>query len=152
MRHVGAAAVVPLYRRDEWEGGTEPAVALLRQYRYAAGGEIWEIPAGKLDGDEAPEACARRELEEEAGLRAAELRPLTTIWTTPGFTDERIHLFLALGLEPGEADHGASEFIDRSVLPVSETLEMVRTGRIADAKTICALLWAARYAPDFPGG
>lgn len=151
VRHVGAAAVVPLYRRGEREGGAEPAVALLRQYRYAAGGEIWEIPAGKLEGEEPPEACARRELEEEAGLRAAELRSLTTIWTTPGFTDERIHLFLALGLEAGETAHEASEFIDRSIVPVSRTLEMVRTGRIADAKTICALLWAARFAREFAG-
>ena len=74
---------------------------LIRQFRHAAEGFIWEVPAGRLDPGETPEACARRELEEETGMRARTLERLTTIYTTPGFTDERIHLFLAHGLERG---------------------------------------------------
>ena len=91
VRHPGASAVVPFVSNDE--------VLLIRQYRYAAGGTIYEVPAGKLDPGEAPEACAARELEEEAGQRAGRLQPLGAIWTTPGFTDERIHLFAAFDLE-----------------------------------------------------
>lgn len=145
IRHPGAAAVLPLFRTDEYAGGTGSMVVLLRQYRYAAGGVIWEVPAGKLGPGESPETCARRELEEEAGLRAAELRCLTAIYTTPGFTDERIHLFLALGLEPGETAHGPSEFIEVVELPLGEALEKVRSGEITDAKTICTLLYASSF-------
>lgn len=145
LRHPGAAAVLPVYRADERPGGAGPVVVLLRQYRYAAGGEIWEVPAGKLEEGEPPSACARRELEEEAGLRARELRPLTTIYTTPGFTDERIHLFLALGLEPGETGHETAEFIQPRELSLNEAVEMVRDGRLRDAKTVCALLHALSF-------
>jgi ADP-ribose pyrophosphatase len=144
IRHPGAAAVLPLYRPGEWAGG-EAAVVLLRQFRYAAGGELWEVPAGKLDPGESPESCARRELEEEAGLRARELRRLTTIYTTPGFTDEVIHLFVALGLEPGEMRHEESEFIERHDFKLERALEMVASGQINDAKTICTLLCAVRF-------
>jgi ADP-ribose pyrophosphatase len=144
IRHPGAAAVLPLYRPGEWSGGDEAAVVLLRQFRYAAGGELWEVPAGKLDPGESPESCARRELEEEAGLRARELRRLTTVYTTPGFTDEVIHLFVALGLEPGEMRHEESEFIERHDVKLEQALEMVASGQINDAKTICTLLCAVR--------
>lgn len=144
IRHPGAAAVLPMYRPGEWGGGDEAAVVLLRQYRYAAGGELWEVPAGKLDPGESPESCARRELEEEAGLRARELRRLTTVYTTPGFTDEVIHLFVALGLEPGEMRHEESEFIERHDFKLEQALEMVTSGQINDAKTICTLLCAVR--------
>jgi ADP-ribose pyrophosphatase len=146
IRHPGAAAVLPLFRPEEWEG-TGHGVVLLRQYRYAAGGVVWEVPAGKLDGGEPPEACALRELEEEAGLRARELVRLTRIFTTPGFTDEAIHLFLARGLEPGEPDHEASEFIERRVIPLAEAVRLVQSGEIADSKTMCALLYAAAFVP-----
>ena len=143
IRHPGAAAVLPLYRPGEWDGGDEAAVVLLRQFRYAAGGELWEVPAGKLEPGESPESCARRELEEEAGLRARELQPLTTVYTTPGFTDEVIHLFVAVGLEPGEMRHEESEFIERHAVPLERALGMVASGQIRDAKTICTLLCAA---------
>lgn len=145
IRHRGAVAVVPVYRPGERPRGTGATVVLLRQYRYAAGGFLWEVPAGKLDDGEDPERCARRELEEEAGLRAGELRPLTAVYTTPGFTDERIHLFLALDLEPGQAGTEPGEFIEPREVAVGEALELIRTGAIVDAKTICALLYAARF-------
>lgn len=146
VRHPGAAAVLPLYRPGERAAESAgPRVVLLRQYRYAAGGEIWEVPAGKLEAGEDPSACARRELEEEAGLRAATLRRLATIHTTPGFTDERIHLFLALDLEAGRARHAETEFIRSRVVPLAEAVAMVRTGEITDGKTICALLHALAF-------
>lgn len=151
IRHPGAAAVLPVYRPGERQRGTDPVVVLLRQYRHAAGGEIWEVPAGKLDGEEPPEACARRELEEEAGLRAREVRGLTTVYTTPGFTDERIHLFLALGLEPGDAKPEESEFIEVRELPLRKALELVRRGEIVDSKTICTLLYAWSFRRELLG-
>ena len=95
IRHPGAAAVVPVLSDP---AGPDPTILMLRQYRYATGGTLWEVPAGTLGADEAPAACARRELEEEAGVRAGRLEPLTTIWTTPGFTTETIHLFWAADL------------------------------------------------------
>lgn len=124
---------------------------MLRQYRYAAGGEIWEVPAGKLERGEAAEACARRELEEETGLRADELRSLATIHTTPGFTDERIHLFLATRLGSGRARPEASEFLRPETVGFGRALEMVEDGRITDSKTICALLFARCFREAWLG-
>src|SRR5438046_3904347 len=92
IRHPGAAAVVPVLSDP---AGPDPTILMLRQYRYATGGTLWEVPAGTLGADEAPAACARRELEEEAGVRAGRLESLTTIWPTPGFATETIHLFWA---------------------------------------------------------
>ena len=90
VRHPGASAVVPFVSDED--------VLLIRQYRYATGGYLYEVPAGKLDAGEAPEVCAARELEEEAGQRAGRLEKLGSIWTTPCFTDERIHLFFLVRL------------------------------------------------------
>jgi len=135
VRHPGASAVVPFE--------SERDVLLIRQYRYAAGGTIWEVPAGKLDG-EAPEVCAARELEEEAGRRAGRLEHLTTIWTTPGFTDERIHLFAAFDLEPVAQRHEHDEVIELVRMPLADALDLVWSGALADAKSALALLHAAR--------
>lgn len=142
IRHPGASAVVPLH-----EGGEagQPIVTLLRQYRYAADGVVWEVPAGKLDPGEPPEACAHRELEEETGLRAGRLHRLGSVFTTPGFTDEVIHLFVGRELSAGEPRHGASEFIEIRELPLERALEMIDDGEIRDAKTICALTMTARW-------
>jgi ADP-ribose pyrophosphatase len=142
IRHPGAAAIVPLLS-DPDEG--DPSVLLLEQYRYATGGVIWEIPAGVLEPGEEPEACARRELLEETGALAGRLDHLTTLFTTPGFTDEQIHLFLATGLTVEEPEHQHDEFIQVRSLPMSEVLRMIRDGEIVDGKTISAVLFVAGF-------
>ena len=142
IRHPGASAVVPLLD-DPW--APDPRVVLLRQFRHAAEGFIWEIPAGRLDPGETPDQCARRELVEETGMRAARLLPLTTIFTTPGFTDERIHLFLASGLEEGDHRREVDEFIEVHARPWSAVMGMVEQGEIQDAKTLVALMFAGRF-------
>ncbi|RME21802.1 MAG: NUDIX hydrolase [Deltaproteobacteria bacterium] len=131
IRHPGAAAVVPLH-----DDGT---VTLVHQYRHAGGGMHYEVPAGILEPGEEPDACARRELSEEVQLQATDLRPLTTIHTTPGFTDERIHLFVARGLTPTTDHPEDDEYIEVVRIPLAEALAMTADGRITDAKTICAL-------------
>jgi ADP-ribose pyrophosphatase len=142
IRHPGASAVVPILDDEE---APDPRILLLRQFRHAADGFIWEVPAGRLDHGETPERCAHRELEEETGMRAESLEPLTTIFTTPGFTDERIHLFLARGLEAGTHRREADEFVELHPTPWSEVREMIRTREIVDGKTLVALLYAAAF-------
>lgn len=134
LRHPGASAVVPLH--------DDGSVTLIRQYRHAAGGMIWEVPAGKLEPGEPPAECAGRELEEEAGVRAGTLRLLASIHTTPGFTDEVIHLFLATDLSEVPARPEADEVIERHRLAGAEALAMIHRGEITDGKTICALFLA----------
>ena len=142
IRHPGASAVVPVVQSDDTN---QPIVTLIRQYRYAAEGFMWEIPAGKLDPGETPEACARRELREETGLYGGQLDYLSTIHTTPGFTDEVIHLYVARYLESGTSSHEASEFIEVHEFPLDSLLDLIDGGEISDAKTICALMLAARW-------
>lgn len=143
LRHPGAAAVVPFLDppRDP-----DPRVVLIRQFRHAADdGFIWEVPAGRLDAGETPETCAGRELEEETGMRARRLERLTTIYTTPGFTDERIHLFLAEGLEPGAEHREADEFMELHTVAWSEVLRMVQHGEIVDGKTLVSLMFVQAF-------
>lgn len=143
IRHVGAAAALPFAGQLT---EADPDVFLLRQYRYATGGYLYEVPAGlPLGPDESWEDCARRELEEETGMRAGSLIPLTTIYTTPGFTDEVIHLFAATDLEPGDTELDDDEFIEVVRFPFSVALEMVREGLIRDAKSISTILYADRF-------
>jgi ADP-ribose pyrophosphatase len=142
LRHPGAAAVVPFLDPPD---GADPRVLLIRQFRHAADGYIWEVPAGRLDPGEAPESCAERELEEETGMRARRLQRLTTIYTTPGFTDERIHLFLAEGLEPGAEHREADEFMEPHTLRWSEVLAMIERGEVADGKTLVSLLFVQSF-------
>jgi ADP-ribose pyrophosphatase len=109
IRHPGAAAVVPFV---DPPGTPDPRVLMLRQFRHAADGYLWEIPAGRLEADEPPEACARRELREEAGMTAGSIIALTSILTTPGFTDELIHLFSAHNLSPVPTAREPDEFME----------------------------------------
>ena len=135
VHHPGASAVVPFLSDDE--------VLLIRQHRHAAGGAILEVPAGKLDPGEAPAACAARELEEEAGVRAGRLEALGWIFTTPGFTDERIHLFAAFDLEPVPTRHDSDEHIEPVRMTLADALARVFRGEIVDAKSALALVHAA---------
>lgn len=136
FKHPGAAAVVPFLDREH--------VVLLRQFRHAAGGVIWEVPAGKLDRGEDPARCAARELEEETGYRAGRVVRTGSILTTPGFTDERIHMFCAYDLVAGSAAPEAHEVLRSEVVPLARALTMIESGEICDGKTIAALFLAAR--------
>ena len=138
VRHPGASAVIPFLDPIE---SSDPRVILIRQYRWAAEAVMWEIPAGTLDASEAPERCAHRELREEAGVVATDLLHLTSIYTTPGFTDEIIHLYAATGLKHEGTAHEHDEFIETHEVRWSEIGRMIRDGRIRDSKTINALMW-----------
>jgi len=139
VRHPGAAAVVALTEAGE--------VLLVRQYRHAAGGYIYEVPAGKLDG-EAPEACAARELREEAGVTAGSLERLGSIVTTPGFSDEVIHIFLARDLRPATQELEADEVLSVERVSFERALDMCARGELHDAKSMCALLLADLHRRD----
>jgi len=132
IRHPGAAAMVPL--------SADGRVLLVRQYRHATGGWLLEVPAGKLEPGEAPEVCAARELEEEVGHRSGDLVPLGWIWTTPGFTDEKIWLYLARDLQPGQQNLEQNEVLTIESLPIEEAVARVHRGEICDGKSVCALL------------
>ena len=131
VRHPGASAVVPL--KDD---GT---VVLIKQFRHAAGGFIYEIPAGKLHQGEDPKDCAARELEEEIGYKAGTLELLSSIFTAPGFTDEVIHIYRATGLTKGQQHLDRDEVLEVVELPLDDAVEMIRTGAIRDAKTMVGL-------------
>ena len=107
-----------------------------------------EVPAGKLDPGEDPVTCAARELEEEVGVRAAELVSLGWIWTTPGFTDEKIHLYLARGLEEAEQNLQADEVLSIVSMSLEAAVKKVHEGEICDAKSICTVLRADRFLRD----
>ncbi len=136
VRHPGGAAVVALDGTDR--------VCLLRQYRHAAGGWLWELPAGKIDHPESPQDTARRELREEAGLTAQRWEFLGNFLSTPGFCDERIHLYLAQKLGQTETDLHPDEVIEIHWLDFGQALEWINRGEIEDAKTILGLLLAQR--------
>jgi ADP-ribose pyrophosphatase len=138
IRHPGAAAVVPFLDDPD---AADPRILLIHQFRHAADDWLWEIPAGTLSHGETPEACAHRELAEEAGVEAGRLRRLATILTTPGFTDERIHLFLASELAPVALSQEDDEFITVHQKSWSAVGKMIRAGKIRDGKSLCALMY-----------
>lgn len=142
VRHPGASAVVPFLTDP---AGEDPQILLIRQYRYAAGGFIYEIPAGKLDAGEDPEACARRELLEETGCTASRLEHVYTFYTTPGFTDERIHAYMATGLTRGTPNHQKGEVMTVETVTLSRALELIRTGALEDGKSALAILFVAGF-------
>jgi len=137
VRHPGGAAVVALDERQH--------VCLLRQYRHAGGGWLWELPAGKLEAHEGPLATAKRELLEEAGIEADQWQTLGDILVTPGFCDEVIHLFVARGLTLLAAQPEAHEVIEIHWLPFDEALAQVYNGTLRDAKTMLGLTLAENH-------
>lgn len=145
IRHRGASAVVA-YLDDP--AGVDPRILLVHQFRYAAGGDLYEVPAGMPDAPDEPwESVAARELEEETGYRAGAIHYLSRIYTTPGFTDEVIHLFAATDLAPGEVARDGDEYMEVVALPLSEAVAAIRRGEIVDGKSVSALLWAHALAP-----
>jgi ADP-ribose pyrophosphatase len=132
VRHPGAAAIVPLK-----EDGT---VVLIKQFRHAAGGFIYEIPAGKLHPGEDPRVCAARELEEEIGYRPGTLERLSSIFTAPGFTDEVIHIYKATGLTRGQQHLDRDEVLELVEVSLQDAVALIEAGTIRDAKTMVGLL------------
>jgi ADP-ribose pyrophosphatase len=142
VRHPGASAVIPLLSSMS---DPDPQILLIKQYRYAAGDFIYEIPAGKLDAGEDPRACAERELQEETGCSATDVEHLCTFFTTPGFTDEKIHAFLATGLTRGVAARERDEFMTVETVTLSRALQMIKAGELSDAKSALAILYLAGF-------
>lgn len=131
VHHPGAACVLPILASGE--------IVLVRQWRHAAGGWLLEAPAGKLDAGEPPETCARRELEEEAGLVAGDMVSLGSVLMTPGFCDERIHLYLAPSPSAGAARLEDDEVLTVQRHPVEDVVRMATDGVIEDAKTLVVI-------------
>jgi ADP-ribose pyrophosphatase len=137
VHHPGGSAVIAI---DD-----DQRVCMLRQYRHAAGGWLWELPAGKLEPDETAATTASRELAEEAGMHAGSWEELGTILVTPGFCDERIALFLARNLAETRMLAQPDELIEIHWMPLCEALEKVYNGTFSDAKTMLGLLLAERH-------
>lgn len=133
--HKGSAVAIPVF-----EDGT---VALVRQYRHAAGKYLLEICAGTLNEGEDPEMGARRELEEEIGVTAAKVEKLCEFYVSPGFLTEKMHLYLATGLTETAQNLEADEILTVERHSLADLLEMVKNGEIEDAKTIIGITMAA---------
>ena len=144
IQHPGAAAMVPMLNQTE--------VVLIKQYRHAIREFIWEIPAGTLDPRESPINCAKRELVEEIGYSAHTWHQLGTITPLPGYSNERIHIFLASELKPAKQDLDADEMLNVHKMEFSVALQMILTGEISDGKTISGLFlafnWLKNNRPD----
>lgn len=138
IRHPGAAAIVPLTADGQ--------IIMLKQYRHAVGGPLWEIPAGTMDAaDASPLACARRELVEETGFSAANWDALGELTPVPGYSDERIHLFLARDLSPAAQNLDEDEIVAVHPLPLVQVRRMIFEGEITDAKTIAGLFMIEKH-------
>jgi len=138
VRHSGSVVVLAVD-----EDAREPRVLLERQYRYAAHDYLWELPAGRIDPGEEPLAAGKRELIEETGYRAKKWTRAVTFYSSPGFVDETMAIYLARGLASGEAKPEADESIECELIPLSQVIDWIFSGRIRDGKTIAGVLWLA---------
>ena len=143
IRHPGAAAIIPFIRSD--------TVLLIKQYRHAVGDYIWEIPAGTLDLGETPIACAKRELIEETGYSGNQWQKLGEITPVPGYSDERIFIFLSTGLVHAKQKLDEDEMLDVHEVKFNDAINMIYNGEIQDSKTICGLFLAKRWMEDKGG-
>lgn len=140
VRHPGGAGALPLF--------DDGRVALVRQYRHPARRELLEIPAGRIEVGESPEECAAREVEQETGFRAGRIEKLAEFYSTPGFCEEKLYVYLATELVPSSQNLDHDELIEIVHLPLAEAARMTERGEIEDSKTIIALLLAAkRFLP-----
>ena len=144
IEHPGATAIIPML--------TDSRVLLIKQYRHALRKYIWEIPAGTLDPQESVMNCAKRELIEETGYSAGKLQKLGEITPVPGYSDERIHIFLATDLRPAEQELDQDEIINVHPCEFSEAMEMIEKGKIQDAKSIAGLCLAHNRLAGKPSG
>lgn len=137
IRHAGAAVILPIL--------DDGRVVMIANRRAAIGQELLELPAGTLEAGEEPARCAARELAEETGYVASDVRPIVSFYSTPGICDERMHAFLATGLSKGAARPERGEELRIELLPFEEVLDLVRSGRVCDAKTIATVLYYERF-------
>jgi ADP-ribose pyrophosphatase len=138
--HPGGAVVLAMF--------PDRKIILIKQYRYPLGKFLYELPAGKLDPNESPEACAARELAEETGYSARQLKHMTAIYTTPGFCTEELHIFLATSLSltgRGQDLEEGEHSLTVEIVPLTTGVEMIERGEIVDAKTICGILLAENF-------
>ncbi len=133
ISHPGGVAVIPINEKDE--------IYFVKQYRKPYDTEVLEIPAGKLERGEEPELCGVRELREETGLTASKVTFITEAYPTPGYTNERLFLYMAEGLTEGESDVDEDEFLNVHKYSLNEAIDMIKSGEIRDAKTIIAILY-----------
>jgi ADP-ribose pyrophosphatase len=137
VAHPGAVTLVPVDERGQmW---------FVRQYRYAAGVELLELPAGSLDEDEPPETCALREVREEIGMSASQLQKVGGFFLAPGYSTEYMHVYLATDLHPDPLEADADEFLSVESFPADQALKMAESGQIQDSKTLAALYLARPY-------
>ena len=134
VEHVGSVILVPVDDKGN--------LLFVRQYRHATGLDLLELPAGTLEQGEAPEACARREVREETGMAAREIKSLGGFFLAPGYSTEYMHVFLATGLYHNPLEADADEFLSVETVPVEDALAMAARGEIPDAKSLAALLLA----------
>ena len=139
VHHTGSVVILAVE-----ESGAEPLVLLERQYRYAARDFLWELPAGRIDRGEAELVAAKRELREETGYTAGNWKRILRFYASPGFVAETMAIYLARKLRAGQAEPEADEVIQSKLVPLSEAVRMVMSGRIHDAKTICGVLWLSQ--------
>jgi ADP-ribose pyrophosphatase len=147
VRHQGSVVVLAMD-----EGRSEPRVLLARQYRHAANANLWELPAGRIDGGESELAAAKRELREETGYSARQWKRAFRYYASPGFLDETMALYLARGLEQGEAEPEEDEVISKRLFPLSAVVRMALNGKIQDGKTIAGVLWLDHVWKRLPQG
>ena len=136
VRHPGGAGALPLF--------DDGRVALVKQYRHPARRELLEIPAGRIEVGETPEMCAAREVEQEIGFRAGRMEKLAEFYSTPGFCEEKLHVYLATDLTPSSQALDHDEWVEVVYLPFAEAAQMLERGEIEDSKTIIALLLAVK--------